>query len=162
MTTTTCLLRTCQSIFKTPQQFSGALKRDGDGREKSWRSDPDDSRLWTGLVFLHSRPARHHWSKRYVSVDGYASSTYPPCVIVGAFVLLLSALRDLYRASQYTFQFRFDDVFLGIVALKTQLRPFHSDAFRYYEKPTASEDLIGLVAVHELSDPVELGSVWQA
>lgn len=120
-----------------------------------------DGRLWAGFVFARSRPMRHRWSKWYLSLDEYPYSRFPPYVTAGAFVLSQPALTDLYQVAQYTRPFRFDDIFLGIVARKAGLRPLHSDAFRFWGRPEYPEDFEGLVAAHGFSDPELLVRVWE-
>ncbi|KAK8767740.1 hypothetical protein V5799_005481 [Amblyomma americanum] len=120
-----------------------------------------DGRLWAGFVFPRSRPMRHRWSKWYLSLDEYPFSRFPPYVTAGAFVLSQPALGDLYQVAQYTRPFRFDDIFLGIVALKAGLQPLHSDAFRFWGRPESSQDFDGLVAAHGFDDPELLVRVWE-
>ncbi|XP_050049661.1 beta-1,3-galactosyltransferase brn [Dermacentor andersoni] len=120
-----------------------------------------DGRLWAGFVFARSRPMRHRWSKWYLSLDEYPFSRFPPYVTAGAFVLSQPALVDLYQVSQYTRPFRFDDIFLGIVARKAGLQPLHSDAFRFWGRPESPQDFEGLVAAHGFSDPELLVRVWE-
>lgn len=120
-----------------------------------------DGRLWAGFVFSRSRPMRHRWSKWYLSLEEYPFSRFPPYVTAGAFVLSQPALRDLYRVAQYTRQFRYDDIFLGIVARKAMLQPLHSDAFRFWSRPSTPQDFEGLVAAHGFDDPELLVRVWE-
>lgn len=152
-------LKNLLRFVRNPWGFSAA-SQDGDYDRKQRRSSPD-GRLWAGYVFPHSIPMRHRWSKWYISLAEYPFSRYPPYVTAGAYVLSSPAVRDLYRVAQYTRQFRFDDIFLGIVAQKARLRPLHSDAFRYYGKPSERADFVGLIASHGFSDPDELVSVWE-
>ncbi|CAN7999440.1 unnamed protein product, partial [Ixodes hexagonus] len=117
-------------------------------------------RLWTGLVFDTQRPERHHWGKWYLPLSEYPYSRFPPYVNAGAYVLSRRMLVDLYRVARFTPQFRFDDVFLGILAKKMGTRPRHSDQFRYRSEPKTERDFVGLVAAHGFHDPVRLVRTW--
>lgn len=116
-------------------------------------------RLFAGYVFPSSRPMRHRFSKWYLSLDEYPFSRFPPYVTAGAFVLSAPALRDMYRISEYTRHFRFDDIYLGIVAKKAGVVPLHSDRFRFWAQGTDLPP--GLVASHGFGDPEELVRVWE-
>ncbi|CAN7999304.1 unnamed protein product [Ixodes hexagonus] len=122
--------------------------------------NPTDRHL-VGLVYEDTGPIRDHRNKWYVSLCEFPFSRYPPFAIAGAYVVSMPALFDLYQAARYTRQFRFDDVFLGILAKKIDLRPLHSDLFREKKHPTKPEDFVGLVAAHGFHDSVLLVRVWE-
>jgi beta-1,3-galactosyltransferase / beta-1,3-N-acetylglucosaminyltransferase len=57
--------------------------------------------------------------------------------------------------------FRFDDIFLGIVAQKAQIEPLHSEEFYFYKaeyKSPASYRYV--LATHGYDDPAEMLKVW--
>uniref|UniRef100_A0A131XUF2 Hexosyltransferase n=1 Tax=Ixodes ricinus TaxID=34613 RepID=A0A131XUF2_IXORI len=145
-------------FVRNPWGFSAVAQEDDEAPQ---RVSAPDGRLWAGYVFEGSWPMRHRWSKWYLSLSEYPYSRFPPYVTAGAFVLSQPALKDLYRVARYTRQFRFDDIFLGIVALKARLMPLHSDAFRFWGKPSDRGDFVGLIAAHGFQDPVELVRVWE-
>ncbi|CAN7993456.1 unnamed protein product [Ixodes hexagonus] len=145
-------------FVRNPWGFSAvALEED----EPVKRVSAPDGRLWAGYVFEGAWPMRHRWSKWYLPLSEYPFSRFPPYVTAGAFVLSQPALADLYRVARYTQQFRFDDIFLGIVARKARLAPLHSDAFRFWGKPSDRADFVGLIAAHGFPDPAELVRVWE-
>lgn len=149
------------AFLRNSGEFRTPPKGDEDAEGQCQHLRPNDRRLWAGLVFADSRPERIRWSKWYTSVAQYPFSKYPPYALGGAYVLSFSAVRDLYRMAQYTLQFHLEDVFLGIVALKLQFGPCHSDAFLFHTKPSVRSDFVGVVAAHGFPDPDDLVSVWE-
>ncbi|GIX95888.1 beta-1,3-galactosyltransferase brn [Caerostris extrusa] len=119
-----------------------------------------DGRLFAGHVFFSS-PMRHRSSKWYVSLAEYSFSKYPPYVTAGAYVVSFPALVDLYYTSMYTQSFRFDDVYLGIVAKKCGISPLHNEHFYFWRKPYREEAYSNVIASHGFDDPDELKKVWE-
>lgn len=123
---------------------------------------PDDVRLFTGFVFPYSRPHRHKSSKWFVDLEEYRYDFWPPYVTAGAYILSREALIDMYFTSYYTKMFRFDDIWLGLIARKAGLEPFHSPEFHFHRKDHSRVTHYKfVVASHGFSDPQQLMSVWQ-
>ncbi|XP_014475274.1 PREDICTED: beta-1,3-galactosyltransferase brn [Dinoponera quadriceps] len=120
---------------------------------------PDDVRLFSGFVFVSS-PHRHKSSKWYVSLKEYPYHLWPPYVTAGAYVLSKEALLDMYYTSFYTKHFRFDDIFLGLVAKKAEIEPFHCEDFHFYKKEYTKYNYKYVIASHGYGDPNELLQVW--
>lgn len=120
---------------------------------------PEDARLYSGYVF-HSPPHRHKTSKWYVSLDEYQYHLWPPYVSAGAYVLSRQALVDVYYASYFVKRFRFDDIYLGLVAKKVDLEPFHCPEFHFYPKPYSVGGYRYVVASHGFGDPADLRKKW--
>lgn len=116
---------------------------------------PDDVRLYAGYVFF-SAPHRHYFSKWFVTLNEYPFHMWPPYVTAGAYVLSHQALVDLYYGSFYTQHFRFDDIYIGLVAKKVQIEPFHCEHFHFYKK---TYDYNFTIASHGYS-PTELVRTW--
>ncbi|PRD29796.1 UNVERIFIED_CONTAM: brn [Trichonephila clavipes] len=119
-----------------------------------------DGRLFAGYVFFSS-PMRHKSSKWYVTIMEYPFSKYPPYVTAGAYVLSYPALEDLYYTSMFTKNFKFDDVYLGIVAKKCGICPLHNEHFYFWKKPYSSGTYSNVIASHGYDDPDELKKVWE-
>jgi hypothetical protein len=85
---------------------------------------------------------------------------WPPYVTAGAYVLSCEALFDMYYASFYTKHFRFDDIYLGLVAKKAKIEPYHCTQFHYYKKEYNVFSYRHVVASHGYDDPNELLEVW--
>lgn len=121
---------------------------------------PDDIRLFAGFVFMRSAPHRHKFSKWYVSLKEYPYHLWPPYVTAGAYILSKEALIDLYYTSFYTKHFRFDDIFLGLVAKKADILPFHCEEFHFYKKAYTKYSYKYVITSHGYEDPNELLQVW--
>jgi hypothetical protein len=120
---------------------------------------PDDARLFSGHVFV-SAPHRHRTSKWHITLAEYPYHMWPPYVTAGAYVLSREALFDMYYASMYTKHFRFDDIYLAIVAKKADIEPYHCTQFHYYKKEYNVFSYRHVVASHGYNDPDELLKVW--
>lgn len=121
---------------------------------------PDDIRLFAGFVFMRSAPHRHKFSKWYVSLKEYPYHLWPPYITAGAYILSKEALLDLYYTSFYTKHFRFDDIFLGLIAKKADILPFHCEEFHFYKKAYTKYSYKYVITSHGYGDPNELLQVW--
>lgn len=121
---------------------------------------PDDVRLYTGFMFDFPRPQRHKWSKWFVELEEYPFDQWPPYVTAGAYVLSRDALVDLYFATYFVEMFKFDDIYLGIVAKKIGLEPLHCENFHYFSKSYSSSGYEFVVASHGFQDPDRLTQIW--
>nr|XP_003699733.1 PREDICTED: beta-1,3-galactosyltransferase brn isoform X1 [Megachile rotundata] len=120
---------------------------------------PEDVRLFAGFVFVSS-PHRHKSSKWYVSLREYPYHLWPPYVTAGAYILSKEALLDMYYSSLYTKHFRFDDIYLGLVAKKANIEPFHCEEFHFYKKDYTKFNYKYVVTSHGYGNPNELLNVW--
>ena len=112
-----------------------------------------------GYVF-HSPPQRHRPSKWYVSLNEYPYNLWPPYATAGAYVVSRQALFDLHYGSYYTKYFRFDDIFLALVALKVNINPVHCSGFYFWKKGYSMLGYRDVIASHGYGNPDELRSVW--
>lgn len=120
----------------------------------------DDVRLFTGYVFTSS-PHRHRSSKWYIPLSEYPWHLWPTYVTSGAYILSREALQDMYYSSFYTKHFRFDDIFLGLVAMKAHIEPLHSDQFYFHKAPYSEPySYKYLIASHGFSDSKEMFNIW--
>ena len=120
---------------------------------------PDDVRLYSGFVFI-SAPHRHKTSKWYVPLEEYPYHLWPPYVTGGAYILSKEALLDMYYTSFYTKYFRFDDIFLGLVAKKADIEPFHCEEFHFYKKDYNKYNYKYVITSHGYGNPEELMEIW--
>ncbi|XP_054285181.1 beta-1,3-galactosyltransferase brn [Macrosteles quadrilineatus] len=120
---------------------------------------PEKVKLFTGYVFVSS-PHRHRSGTWYVSLDEYPFHLWPPYVTAGAYVVSKEVLLDLYYGSLFTKHFRFDDIFVGLVAYKLHIEPLHCDEFYFYKKEYSVHNYHYVVASHGYNDPNELLKVW--
>lgn len=120
---------------------------------------PEDIRLYAGFVFISS-PHRHKSSKWYVSLSEYPYHLWPPYVTAGAYILSKEALLDMYYTSFYTKHFKFDDIFLGLVAKKANIEPFHCEEFHFYKKDYTKFNYKYVITSHGYGNSTELLNVW--
>ncbi|XP_074603903.1 beta-1,3-galactosyltransferase brn-like isoform X2 [Brevipalpus obovatus] len=119
-----------------------------------------DDRLYGGYVFPNSSPMRHRTSKWYIPLSEYPYTKYPPYVSAGAYVLSLRALQEMYYASFYTKHFRFDDIYVGILANKISLNPLHNRYFYFWKKPYDPLEYSNVIASHGFDNPYELVKIY--
>ncbi|ODM96501.1 Beta-1,3-galactosyltransferase brn [Orchesella cincta] len=91
----------------------------------------DANRLFAGKV-LFTKPIRQRigsYSKWYLSLEEYPYNYFPRYMPAAAVIMSKQVVEDFYYASYYTKHFRFDDVFLGIMAYKMNIIPFSCSYF---------------------------------
>lgn len=60
-----------------------------------------------------------------------------------------------------SFTFRFDDIFLGIVALKSQIEPLHCTEFHFYKADYKNpQSYRYVVASHGFDQPGDMVRIW--
>ena len=123
----------------------------------SFESDSDY--LFTGYVFK-SAPQRFKSSKWRVSLDEYQWDKWPAYVTAGAYVVSNKAMKVMYVASLFVKHFRFDDIYLGIVAKKVGITPRHCPDFHFYKKDFCYECYLNVIASHGYGNQEELLRVW--
>jgi len=153
-------LDTVQIVDKPKMPFSASRRKALFINQQVDFDLPDDVRLYTGFVFDSPRPQRHKWSKWFVDIDEYPFDQWPSYVTAGAYVLSRDALVDLYFATYFVEMFRFDDIYLGIVAKKIGLEPLHCDHFHYDPPSYSSSGYEFVVASHGFQDPNRLAQIW--
>lgn len=124
------------------------------------RQTHHQSLLFAGYV-IQSAPLRHKFSKWYVSLEEYPFDKWPAYVTAGAFLLSRDALLKMYAVGRSIPLFRFDDIFLGMVALRAHIPVHHCGDFHFnrpkYYGPDSYSDVI---ASHGFGDPDEMERVW--
>lgn len=120
---------------------------------------PDGIRFFSGYVKKAS-PFRNIFSKWHMPLEEYKYDSYPLYPTAGAYVLSIDALIDMYYASHYTKHFRLDDVYLGILAYKIGILPYHSKGFNLFKVKYSSQRYKYLIASHGYDNPEELLRIW--
>ncbi|KAJ3656961.1 hypothetical protein Zmor_015998 [Zophobas morio] len=147
-------------FIRHPTAYPSYLEPTNQRKLQQFDFDLDENvRLYAGFVFK-SAPHRHRTSKWYVSLDEYPYDMWPPYVTAGAYVLSREALLDMYYASLYTKHFRFDDIYVGLLAFKCKIEPFHCDDFHFNKLEYSPEGYKYVVATHGYKDQMELMNVW--
>lgn len=158
------VLRFVRNPTNYPEYIKGSLKSKQtiNHRRRRQLVDmelPNDVKLYAGYVF-NTKPLRHYFTKFYIGLAEYPYNRWPPYVTAGAYLLSREALMEMYYASFYTQHFRFDDIYVALLALRTNIEPFHSDEFYMYKKEYSRDSYTFTVASHGFSDPVELITAW--
>ncbi|CAF1288558.1 unnamed protein product [Adineta steineri] len=76
----------------------------------------------TGYLYNSSRPRRFLNDRWYISIDDYPYDRYPPYVTAGCFLMTRSNARLFYLASKYIHLFRFDDIYMGLLAYSMSIK----------------------------------------
>ncbi len=118
---------------------------------------PENVKLFSGFVY-QSAPHRHQCSKWYVSLEEYPYDKWPPYASAGSYILSKEALKLMYYASFFTKHFRFDDVYLGLLAKKVGIELFHCAEFRMFRN-SGEENLTYALSSHGY-EPEELVQIW--
>lgn len=127
--------------------------------QNSSAADP----FYGGYTFRSATPCRHQTSKWYVDLAEYPFSRWPVYVTAGLVILSNRALLDFNFASLYTRHFRFDDIYLSILALKCGFTPVHMENVHFYRKnfdPKHPKEFQKVIGSHGFGDPVEMLHVW--
>ncbi len=147
-------------FIRNPTNASPLIDSETDSNKLNELKHQFDGRLYSGYVFSSSTPMRHKISKWFVPLHEYPYSYYPPYVTAGAFVLSNVSLLDMYFASLYTKHFRFDDIYIGILAKKVSIIPLHNDNFYFWKLNYDQKLYTNVIASHGFSDSNELMLVW--
>jgi hypothetical protein len=87
----------------------------------------------TGHVYNNSRPRRFLNDRWYISINDYPYDRYPPYVTAGCFLMTRSNARLFNLASKYTPLFRFDDIYMGLLAYSMSIKLIpNNDLFSSY------------------------------
>ncbi|XP_050540170.1 beta-1,3-galactosyltransferase brn-like isoform X2 [Daktulosphaira vitifoliae] len=115
--------------------------------------------FYSGYVF-NSSPFRSHTSKWYVSLSEYPYHMWPTYVTAGAYIMSRSTLIEFHYASFFTKRFRFDDIYLGILAKKLNITPLHCKHIYFYKKHYSITNYKYVIASHGYDNSDELLNVW--
>lgn len=85
---------------------------------------------------------------------------WPPYVTAGAYVLSHAALIKFHYGSYYTKRFRFDDVYLGLLAKKLNIKPLHCEHIYFYKKHYSLNNYKYVIASHGYDNYEELLNIW--
>ena len=119
----------------------------------------ESEHLYAGFVCVVP-PVRDKSSKFFLTFEEYEYNLFPPFINAGAYVISNKTMRKLYLASKFVKIFRFDDVYLGILVKKCNIKPFHSKRFWRFREDRRIEDLNFTIASHEFHNTKELEDIW--
>lgn len=126
-------------FVRNPTEYPQYLERAKDNEVSKHLNKVTDYDLPEGVKFISgfvqfSAPHRHQCSKWYVSLDEYPYHKWPPYVSAGSYVVSREALKQMHFASYFTQHFRFDDIYIGLLAKKLGIEFFHCPEFYIFKK----------------------------
>lgn len=121
--------------------------------------------LYAGYLMNYVHPLRSVLSKWYISRRDYPYNTYPPYITGGAYLMSFKTIRHFYLTSFFVRSFRFDDVYVGMMAYELGLSPIHNELFMcdinaYIAAKPVYPNTTNCIGVHEI-EPDELINLWK-
>ena len=116
--------------------------------------------LYAGFVFPNSSPMRHKFSKWYISLNDYPYHKFPPFVAAGCYILSRKSAEMFYLASKLIPFFKFDDIYMGLLAHKLEIKPYHMDNVHFWA-PTYLPSVYAkeVIAAHKFPSN-DLINIW--
>ncbi|XP_069128550.1 beta-1,3-galactosyltransferase 1-like [Argopecten irradians] len=121
-------------------------------------------KLYHGYLIRGSSPVRDGngmFRKWYVSTNEYAFKTYPNYIFGGFVVMSMPTVRTFLIAAMYTKLLKFEDVYLGILAVRVGIEATESGHVDAKKTVTASESFKTVIASHFYQDPYDLKRAWE-
>uniref|UniRef100_A0AC35TFY9 Hexosyltransferase n=1 Tax=Rhabditophanes sp. KR3021 TaxID=114890 RepID=A0AC35TFY9_9BILA len=115
-------------------------------------------RLYYGWKF-DSSPFRSGFSKHAISLEDYPYSRYPAYISAGAILLTSQSTSEFYYAIEYVKFFKFDDVYLGIIAYILGINPTHQPKFGFWASDGKYDDFKSTILAHGF-EPYLLKQRW--
>ncbi|XP_033731607.1 beta-1,3-galactosyltransferase brn-like [Pecten maximus] len=115
--------------------------------------------LFVGRVW-NDVPQRGPTQKWFMPIEDYPYKMYPPFLSAGAIIMSMDFVKRLQIAIQYTKKFKFDDVFLAIVAYKLGVKPIHHQDIHIHPVSYRDKKFITTLASHGYGHPDELKIAW--
>ncbi|KAJ8730376.1 hypothetical protein PYW07_017414 [Mythimna separata] len=124
---------------------------------------PKDDYLFAGYVFK-AAPQRfktdNNWRVPFEEYPWDKSPGHSGHITTCAFVVSNKAMKDMYVASLFVKHFRFDDIYLAIVAKKLGITPTHCPDFHFHKKLFSYVPYQTVIASHGYGNHEELVRVW--
>lgn len=121
-----------------------------------------ESILYTGYILSSSKPFRDPENKWYVSDEEFPGTDYPPFASGVAVLYSWSGLQRIQEGIYNSNHFRFDDVFIGIAAKQSDVKPIHNENFRIYDKLNLENFMNrkNTIVSHGFQDIDEMVNMW--
>lgn len=108
--------------------------------------------FYGGFVFYSQIPARHLDSRWYMPKDEYPYLRYPPYISGSFYILGPKTIELFYMASHRIRLFKFDDVYLGMLAYALDIKPVFVDRVYFYTIPYDPRVYANeIISVHKIS-----------
>ena len=117
--------------------------------------------MFAGAV-VHSVPQRAKSSKWFITVDEYEYNRFPPFINAGAYIMSRHTMKRIYLASHFVKIFRFDDVYLGIVAKKCGITLMNLCCEKFWRHIglRSRTNLKSVIAAHLYFERKKLEDIW--
>ncbi|XP_069128548.1 beta-1,3-galactosyltransferase brn-like [Argopecten irradians] len=116
--------------------------------------------LFSGHRLDGTKPIRVSTSKWYTPKTEYPFRNYPPYIFGGFVIMSMSTVKNFTVAAQYTQLFKFEDVYLGILAARLGIR-IRDNAFVNSGRTfTASSSFKSIIASHYYGNLKDLRNAW--
>ncbi|XP_033737077.1 beta-1,3-galactosyltransferase 1-like [Pecten maximus] len=116
--------------------------------------------VFSGHLLVNTEPIRDVHSKWQVLKSEYPFKNYPNYIFGGFVIMSMSTARDFTIAAMYTKLFKFEDVYLGILAAKIGIEATNNGYVNSWKTVTVSESFKTLIASHYYTDPKDLQRAW--
>lgn len=151
-------------FIRNPTEYPEYLIKSNNPAVSNFINKGVDYELPQNAVFLagfvhQSAPHRHQCSKWYVSLKEYPYDQWPPYPSAGSYIVSKEALKLMYYASFFTQHFRFDDIYLGLLAKKLGIEPFHCSKFLMFEAPYDVKEFKHILTAHGFHSQ-EMTKIW--
>ena len=123
--------------------------------------ESEQHRTIIGFIWKNTVPFRIKSSKWYISLEEYPFNRWPPYPTGGSFFMHSDTAHRMYAAMQYTKMFRFDDIYIGIVAWKLGVKLKHSRRIHFEEFTYDKYEYRDVVAAHGFKDLDMLYKIWK-
>lgn len=116
--------------------------------------------LFSGVLW-DDPPQRSKKQKWRISVKDYPYNKYPPFISAGAMLMSMDLVQRLHIAIPYTRLFKFDDVYLGIVAHKLKVTPQNNKHFHVHKVGYDATEFRDVLASHGYNNASEMRKAWE-
>ncbi len=119
------------------------------------------SHLIAGFVLRYKTVKHTSRRKWYISPSVYPYDTYPPFAIAGSVFLHTSAARRVFTGMRFTKPFKFDDIYLAIIAWKLGIEMRHWPGILRYPVKYDAAKHGDVIAIHGHADITEVLRLWK-
>lgn len=121
--------------------------------------------LYAGFLRDYVHPGRILMTKWYITRKEYAYNKYPRFITGGAMLMTHKTVKHMHYVSYFTKAFKFDDVYIGILARKLGIEPVHSESFMctledYMKANPIKPEATTCIGVHDI-EAADLLKLWQ-
>lgn len=116
--------------------------------------------LYMGKVCDNCRPQRYPRATWYITTMDYPYDSYPKFVHAGFIIMSMEFVRDLEIAIQFTKFFKFDDVFLSIVAHKLGVHAINNPQVYLYQYGHTKDGFDRVLASHFNGHTYDITLAW--